>query len=52
MYVSRRMLFLVDDLMGKKKKYAGYIQLQIPIPGQYFILWLNQFYFSIFCLSI
>lgn len=36
----------------KKKKYAGYIQLQIPVPGQYFILWLNQFYFSIFCLSI
>lgn len=42
--------FVVEDL-GRKKKYTGYIQLQILICRQYFILWLNQFYFSIFCLT-
>lgn len=26
-------------------KYTGYIQLQILTCRQYFILWLNQFYF-------
>lgn len=31
-----------------EKKHTGYIQLQILICRQYYILWLNQFYFSIF----
>lgn len=49
----QKRFFLVDDLMGgEKKKYADYFQVQIPISKQYFILWLNQFYFSVFCLTI
>ena len=34
-----------------EKKHTGYIQLQILICRQYYILWLNQFYFSIFSLT-
>jgi len=50
---EKMLFFLVDDLMGgEKKKYADYFQVQIPISKQYFILWLNQFYFSVFCLTI
>lgn len=49
----QKRFFLVDDLMGGGGgKYADYFQVQIPISKQYFILWLNQFYFSVFCLTI